>query len=247
MTGTVLDVADPADGSTQTTAHRTDDSTSLMSRTFAPGGSLYGRDADLVGAVMAGGITGLTALFAVRSWLESGRLESSTIASLAGLPIYVMVILGFLTRSPAVEYPRRGEFLVPLVSVVSPGVVLNLGQTFPAQWGTQAGYVIAACGVALSVVSLAYLRASFAVLPAVRKVVASGPYRIVRHPLYLGEALYVIGFVVLGVSWPGVAGVALMIALLGWRILIEERKLRARSEYRDYSKRVRSRLIPGIW
>ena len=247
MKGTDLEVADPADRSTPTTANRAGESSSLMSRTFAPGGSLHGRDADLVGAVMAGGIAGLTGVFAIRSWLEAGRVEDSTIASLAGVPIYVMVIFGFLTRGPAVENPRQGEFLIPLASVVSPGVVLNLGQAFPAQWGTQLGYFIAAFGVALSVVTLAFLRRSFAVLPAVRAVVESGPYRFVRHPLYLGESFYVIGFVVLGVSWPGVAAVALMVGLLGWRILIEERKLRGRSDYQDYSRRVRFRLIPGLW
>jgi protein-S-isoprenylcysteine O-methyltransferase Ste14 len=220
---------------------------SLFERAFAPGGSLHGRDADLVGAVMAGGISAMTLFFAVRGWLETSLLGESAIASLAGLPIYVLAIVGFLTRTPAQDAPRRGEFFVPLVSVVSPGVALNLARALPALWGTPAGFGVAAAGVAIALCAMAHLRRSFAVLPAVRGIVTSGPYRAVRHPLYAGESLYVAGFVLVAVSWAGLLAFAIMLILLGWRILIEERKLSSRKEYQEYARRVRFRLVPGVW
>jgi protein-S-isoprenylcysteine O-methyltransferase Ste14 len=79
-------------------------------------------------------------------------------------------------------------------------------------------------------------------------VVTDGPYRIVRHPMYAGAILWLLGApLMLGSLW-GVAAVPLIAAALGWRAVGEERMLRRElTGYDDYAQRVRYRLIPGVW
>jgi protein-S-isoprenylcysteine O-methyltransferase Ste14 len=76
----------------------------------------------------------------------------------------------------------------------------------------------------------------------------SGPYRIVRHPGYAGNILPLLGIVLaLGSVWTLIpAVVALIIAVI--RTALEDRTLQAELPgYREYARRVRYRLIPGIY
>jgi protein-S-isoprenylcysteine O-methyltransferase Ste14 len=81
-----------------------------------------------------------------------------------------------------------------------------------------------------------------------QQVVASGPYRLVRHPGYSGGLLLLLsaGFS-LG-SWIAMVPTLLMVPLMVRRTLVEERMLaRALPGYADYMRRVRSRIVPGVW
>jgi protein-S-isoprenylcysteine O-methyltransferase Ste14 len=79
-------------------------------------------------------------------------------------------------------------------------------------------------------------------------VIATGPYAIIRHPLYLGALFYLASTSLVLGSWWGLAAIPILALLLGIRIGIEEKTLRAGLEgYDDYVRRVRWRLIPFIW
>jgi protein-S-isoprenylcysteine O-methyltransferase Ste14 len=79
-------------------------------------------------------------------------------------------------------------------------------------------------------------------------LVSTGPYGIVRHPMYASALLYLLGTPLALRSWWGFAAFALMLPALIWRLLHEEQLLsRELSGYSDYMTRVRHRLIPGIW
>jgi protein-S-isoprenylcysteine O-methyltransferase Ste14 len=76
------------------------------------------------------------------------------------------------------------------------------------------------------------------------RVVSSGPYAFVRHPMYSGIMLFFFGVPLLLGSWWGVA-IAPVFAI---RARIEERALvEGLPDYADYAKRVRYRLVPGLW
>lgn len=80
------------------------------------------------------------------------------------------------------------------------------------------------------------------------RVVGAGPYRVVRHPGYLGWCAFLVATpVILGSVWALVpAGLGLVLVVL--RTALEDRMLRAELEgYRAYAARVRFRLLPGIW
>ncbi len=79
-------------------------------------------------------------------------------------------------------------------------------------------------------------------------VISTGPYAIVRHPMYASALLYVIATPFALGSWWGLVAVALFIPLLMWRLLDEERFLAASlSGYSEYQRRVRYRLVPFLW
>jgi protein-S-isoprenylcysteine O-methyltransferase Ste14 len=81
-----------------------------------------------------------------------------------------------------------------------------------------------------------------------QRVISTGPYRIVRHPMYAGAALYMIGMPLLLGSWLGLLVLPLIFGALSVRIFIEEAALRkGLPGYGDYAARVRYRLIPGVW
>jgi protein-S-isoprenylcysteine O-methyltransferase Ste14 len=80
------------------------------------------------------------------------------------------------------------------------------------------------------------------------RVVDSGPYAWVRHPMYSGAIVFFVGAALLLGSWWGVAMSMLFVVLFAIRAGIEERTLTAGlPDYADYAARVRYRLLPGIW
>ena len=79
-------------------------------------------------------------------------------------------------------------------------------------------------------------------------VVSTGPYAIVRHPMYVGAILVFLGTPVALGSWRGLLFTPLFIGWFAWRLLDEERFLRANlSGYDEYMRTVRYRLAPYIW
>jgi protein-S-isoprenylcysteine O-methyltransferase Ste14 len=81
-----------------------------------------------------------------------------------------------------------------------------------------------------------------------QKVIDTGPYRYVRHPMYLGMLLYMLGSpLVLGSLW-GLAGSAAIIIGFALRTLGEEKVLKADLPgYEAYMQTTKWRIIPGIW
>jgi protein-S-isoprenylcysteine O-methyltransferase Ste14 len=81
-----------------------------------------------------------------------------------------------------------------------------------------------------------------------QKVISTGPYARVRHPMYASAILYLLGTpLALGSYW-GLVPVVAMMPFLVWRLLAEERFLaRNLAGYTDYQKRVHHRLVPFVW
>jgi protein-S-isoprenylcysteine O-methyltransferase Ste14 len=80
------------------------------------------------------------------------------------------------------------------------------------------------------------------------RVVSTGPYAYIRHPMYAGALLFFIGTPLLLGSWWGLLAAPVIAAMLAVRAVLEERTLADELPgYRDYISRVRYRLIPGVW
>lgn len=78
--------------------------------------------------------------------------------------------------------------------------------------------------------------------------VTDGPYRVVRHPGYLGMSTSMLGAVFLLDSLYGLACFALYLALLVVRTALEDQTLRAELPgYAEYAARTKFRLVPGLW
>jgi protein-S-isoprenylcysteine O-methyltransferase Ste14 len=91
------------------------------------------------------------------------------------------------------------------------------------------------------------LRRSFGIAPANRGIKITGPYRLMRHPMYAGYLAVHLGVLAVMFSWWNLA-----IYAIGWaaqikRLMAEERLLGEDADYRDYMAKVRWRLIPGVF
>jgi protein-S-isoprenylcysteine O-methyltransferase Ste14 len=85
-------------------------------------------------------------------------------------------------------------------------------------------------------------------IAADQRVISTGPYAIVRHPMYASGMLYILGTpLALGSYW-GLVPLAVMLPFLIWRLFDEERLLSEQlAGYTDYQQKVRHRLLPGVW
>ena len=152
------------------------------------------------------------------------------------------------------------KVLAPLmaVSVGFPVVIVagldhryNWSSAFPA-WLTVIGFILILLGYAFAAWALAENRFFSSVVRIQTErghvVCDSGPYRFVRHPGYAGNILALFGIVLaLGSVWTLIpAAAASIIAVV--RTVLEDRTLQDELPgYRDYARRVRYRLLPGIY
>ncbi|MCB9134075.1 MAG: isoprenylcysteine carboxylmethyltransferase family protein [Anaerolineales bacterium] len=81
-----------------------------------------------------------------------------------------------------------------------------------------------------------------------QKVISTGPYALVRHPMYAGVFVMVAGVPLALGSWMGLAVLLVVLPGLVWRILDEEKLLKKDLPgYVDYTQKVRYRLLPYVW
>ncbi|MGE5388492.1 MAG: methyltransferase family protein [Hyphomicrobiales bacterium] len=81
-----------------------------------------------------------------------------------------------------------------------------------------------------------------------QRIVMTGPYAIVRHPMYGGATLFLFGTPLLLGSAFGLVFASLLVVLLAIRSILEERALADRfPDYAAYREKVRYRFVPHVW
>lgn len=123
-------------------------------------------------------------------------------------------------------------------------------------WSTVSGYLVALGDILVALgfylVFLVFKENSFASgtieIGDDQKVVTTGPYALVRHPMYIGALVMLVGVPpALGSLW-GLLAIVPMTLVLVWRLLDEEKFLaRNLAGYSDYQSKVRYHLLPLIW
>ncbi|OBK36600.1 hypothetical protein A5658_06055 [Mycobacterium sp. 1245111.1] len=112
------------------------------------------------------------------------------------------------------------------------------------------GDVLVAAGlgvVALVIIQNSYAAATVRVQEG-QTVVSTGLYGLVRHPMYTGNVVMLIGIPLALGSYLGLVFVVPALIVLALRIRDEEKLLREQlNGYREYSEKVRHRLVPGMW
>lgn len=147
------------------------------------------------------------------------------------MSVFVLAMLVWLALMGADRRMQSSDMPVALQAL---GFVLFLLSTLFTLW------VFRENSFAAPVVKLQAERA--------QRVISTGPYAHVRHPMYSGMVLFFAGVPLLLGSWWGLAMMPVFIALFAVRIGIEERTLReGLPGYADYAARVRYRLLPGVW
>jgi len=144
----------------------------------------------------------------------------------------------------------RLSFLFFSIAFLVPGLDRRFGWSFMPGWLVACGFLMVLAGYGLFVMVLRVNSYASRVVEVSRdqQVISSGPYSVVRHPMY-SAVLILYGFtpLALGSYWA-------LLANLFWlwifipRILNEEKVLAEQLDgYKEYMQKIRYRLIPGIW
>jgi protein-S-isoprenylcysteine O-methyltransferase Ste14/Flp pilus assembly pilin Flp len=175
----------------------------------------------------------------LRSWLEAGYL-------LLKLSIAVAFTAFVVTRGPARRRSREPAAFLACAAAVLSVVLLEAPPDSTATPLILAGEGVAFLGCAWMLVAALALGKCFGVLPEARGLVTHGPYRVVRHPLYLGEFGACAGLVLASPSARNLAAGGVFVVAQTVRMRLEERALtREFPEYADYAART-PRVIPSI-
>lgn len=152
------------------------------------------------------------------------RAPQSFVSKLGGLSYLATFVLAGLDR-------RFGWSLVPMVVVIAADVIVLAGYLHYAR-------VLLENSFASRVVEVTQGQ----------RVITTGPYAIVRHPMYATTlAMFLPSPVALG-SWWAVIPALLFLPAIVVRILDEERlMLQELDGYAEYARRTRYRLVPGVW
>ena len=186
--------------------------------------------------------------FSALTLLSAAQLMVTRSPLSFGLALYnaLLIVVLALRDAPTQTCTRRGMALglagalLPFVSVVPNAVVERVpdGPLAPV------GLAVQVVALIWMIASVAALGRSFGIAPADRGLVAAGPYRVVRHPLYLGELVFYAG--VCGAR-PSVLHITLWAALA----CVQVARLRAEEcsirRYDEYAQVVPWRLVPGLW
>jgi len=136
------------------------------------------------------------------------------------------------------------SFMLVLLGLFPGGPLLL---RLPVAWPLAALWVTVG-GVAFGVGSVICLGMSFSFRPEARRLCQRGPYRLVRHPIYLAEILVTMGALVANPRMTMVGGELVFIFLQIVRIRAEEQLLgRALPDYREFEQSVPFRLAPLVW
>lgn len=185
---------------------------------------------------------------------------SAVIAIYAAIVARIHPELADERRRPPADAKRWDKPFVFVVGVVGPVALILLSgldrryhwSPPPPAWVQAAGLVFGAAGGMLTNYAVVANRFFSAIVRIQRDrghhVIDTGPYRFVRHPGYTGSLVNMIGMTVALGSRPALAVILVVSAVLVIRTALEDRTLQAELDgYVEYARKVRYRLVPGLW
>jgi protein-S-isoprenylcysteine O-methyltransferase Ste14 len=190
-------------------------------------------------------------LLAVLVGIRIGASQSdpwpSLLSSFCLAIFYVLVALLIMTRSPA---KAQADGLLPRIAAIVgtylPWTITFFGKTHQAL-PNLASTACVLTGTIMMLVTVRHLGRSFSLMPQARSVVRTGPYRLIKHPLYFSEEIVIVGLVLQFLTPVTVIVLILHLGVQVCRILYEEALLRRTCpEYSQYEAS-RWRLIPYVW
>jgi protein-S-isoprenylcysteine O-methyltransferase Ste14 len=175
-----------------------------------------------------------------RSFLQTGKWTSLFWMVSEGI---VVVLIVFRRPSSTLSKKPWDWF----AGIAGSFLILMVRPTGHAVAPDAVGFALQLLGTGFQIYGKAALGRSFGIVAANRGVVVEGPYRLVRHPIYLGYLVTHAGFLLSNGSLRNLGIYAAAYFFQAARIFAEERLLLGDEKYREYATSVRYRLVPGIF
>jgi protein-S-isoprenylcysteine O-methyltransferase Ste14 len=195
----------------------------------------------------------VSAMFAIRATMEARAndpLWPLALASTAFALVFLSLVIFYtVTRLPPKDSAAGIEPRLTAIAGTFLTVCIVGAPVEPLSSGARVlSTVLIVLGTLSSIYCLAWLGRSFSIMATARALVTHGPYGVVRHPLYLAEAVTMIGIVMSKWSLAAVIIGGAQFAFQVRRMLNEERILRATfPDYAAYSDRVPMLLPASKW
>ncbi|MDQ3722568.1 MAG: isoprenylcysteine carboxylmethyltransferase family protein [Actinomycetota bacterium] len=175
---------------------------------------------------------------ALRTWLLFGDSALKTL-------VWVAFAVFIYKRKPSRRPARSPVAFIACAAAILPAILLAAPGADADIWAVVVGEGLVIAAVAFTLASVLALGTCFGVLPEVRGLVTRGPYRFVRHPVYVGEIVAFAGFVVASQRLVNVIPLIVFCAAQMVRLRLEEAALLAEfpDEYGAFAKRT-PRLVP---
>lgn len=161
-----------------------------------------------------------------------------------------------ITAGPLAEKERNQKVIQTLAQIVFISTLLIPSLDHRFGWSTLSpvAVIVGDCLVVTGILIVFFVfrentfTSGVIEVAAEQRVISTGPYAIVRHPMYAGALIMLAGVPIALGSWWGLLTIVPMTAVIVGRIVNEEKFLANNlSGYVDYQTTVRSRLVPGIW
>jgi protein-S-isoprenylcysteine O-methyltransferase Ste14 len=161
-----------------------------------------------------------------------------------------------MSGGPFAEKEPAQRIIMSFASIGFIGLLVLPGIDHRFGWSDMPAYVAISCDLLVVLgwlgIFLVFRENSFSSatieLAADQRVISTGPYAVVRHPMYAAALVMLLGIPIALGSWWGVLIMAAVVPALVWRLLDEESFLaRNLPGYAAYQGRVRYRLVPLVW
>lgn len=207
----------------------------IAAAVFLPAGTLDFAEAWIYLAVFTIGVVAITIDLARRDPALLGRrvkagplaepgVVQKIIQSIAGLSFLAIFVIAGLDH-------RAGWSRIPFDVAVAAN-----------------GLVVIGLAIVLAVFRANTFTSAVVDVEAEQRVISTGPYAVVRHPMYTGALVMLLGTPVALGSWWALCPVVVLSAVIVWRLLAEEKLLATElAGYVEYRQRVTRRLIPFVW
>lgn len=161
-----------------------------------------------------------------------------------------------MRAGPAAEKERSQKFIMSLAMTGFIGLLAIPAFDHRFGWSRVPAYV---CLIGNALIAIGFLLVFFVIkvntyaastiqVAEDQKVISTGPYALVRHPMYAGSFPILIGTPLALGSWWGLSALIVIVPALIWRLLDEENFLKKNLPgYTEYTGKVRYRLVPYVW
>ena len=177
-------------------------------------------------------------------WYQAGELWQFVEITFLAHMVVLLILVIIRTRHIAID---RNVFRQAVALVAFFSGLAFVGEKTANESLLWSGRIVMCVALVLGILTQINLGRSFGILISRRRIKTKYLYGIVCHPMYFTDILFKIGMFLKMPSWSNTSVLVLGVACYIYRAIMEERFLAQNQDYREYMKKVKYRLLPGLF